>query len=87
MTEVKNIKGTVDNYPKNGYYTWKEFWEDKKGRKFSTCSCCNGRAEVGAHVIKVSYSNRWYIVPLCRSCNQKETSFMVRDADLEPVIE
>ena len=89
MTKVKNLNGTDDNKVPSGYKSWKHWWETKKKRKFGTCSCgdCSSDAEVGAHVQKVGPSDRWYIVPLCISCNvgKKNVEFEVRDNDLEPV--
>lgn len=90
MIKVKNINGTSDNKPPKGYSSWEEWWEEKKGRKFDTCSChdCTNNAEVGAHVQKSSfYSNKWYIVPLCKACNNKakDEVFEVREYDLEEV--
>ena len=91
MTKVKNLNGTSDNDPtKKGYSSWKEFWEEKKGKKFSSCSCsgCLKSASVGAHVQKDSLADRkWYIVPLCISCNvsKKDEVFEVRDNDLVAV--
>lgn len=77
---VKNLNGTSDREPK-GFNSWKEFWEDKKGKSFDYCSnleCCE-IAEVGAHVQKVGYeeSKEWYIVPLCKGCNNKSNKFKV----------
>lgn len=91
MTEVHNLNNTSDRMPPNGYATWKDWWEAKKGRKFGTCSClgCTSFAEVGAHVQKRNSTDRkWYIIPLCRKCNTKSSSesFYVRDCDLEPII-
>lgn len=91
MTKVKNLNGTSDNDPKKkGYSSWKSFWEDKTGREFSSCSCsgCLESASVGAHVQKVSLDDRkWYIVPLCNSCNvsKKDEVFEVRNDDLVAV--
>lgn len=89
MALVKNLNGTSDNNPPAGYVSWREWWEVKKGRKFSTCSRsdCSKSAEVGAHVQKVGPSNKWYIVPLCKGCNneKKDLVFEVRDEDLEPI--
>ena len=90
MIKVKNLNGTSDNAPPAGYSSWKQWWEEKKGRKFGTCSCgdCNSSAEVGAHVQK-AYSTdlKWYIVPLRTGCNvgKKNVIFEVRENDLEPV--
>ena len=41
---------------------------------------------VGAHVQKDTLLDRkWYIVPLCRGCNQANTSFDVESTLLVPV--
>ena len=91
MTKVKNLNGTSDNDPtKKGYLSWKAFWEAKTGKNFSTCSCkgCTASASVGAHVQKDSAPDKkWYIVPLCNSCNvgKKNETFEVRDNDLVAV--
>ena len=46
---------------------------------------CWGRNLVGAHVQKAySSDQRWYIVPLCVSCNNRTDTFNV-NATLEPV--
>ena len=78
---VRNINGTV-MYKPRGYNSWKDFWETKKGEPFrlcSNCQCYHNIAEVGAHVQKASYgaSNEWYIVPLCKPCNNKSETFYV----------
>ena len=89
MTKVKNLNGTTNNTPPRGYTTWRAWWEEKKNRKFSDCSLsgCSTGAVVGAHVQKVYGGNEWYIVPLCRGCNNRSSSerFEVRDADLQAV--
>lgn len=90
MMKVKNLNGTSDNKVPSGYISWKDWWEKKSGKTFSTCSCsgCSESAKVGGHVQKNLQSDRsWYIVPLCNSCNvaKKDIVFEVRDADLEPV--
>lgn len=89
MAIVRNIKGSSDNNPPRGYTSWKEYWEDKKKRKFSNCSCisCFRKAEVGGHVKKVNGSNAWYIVPICVSHNNlsNTVSYEVKDDDLLPV--
>lgn len=91
MTKVKNLNGTDDNAPDSkGYPTWRAFWEAKTGRSFSDCSCdeCKSSATVGAHVQKADSADRkWYIVPLCSSCNvsRKNEVFEVRDNDLVAV--
>jgi hypothetical protein len=89
MTLVKNLNGTTDNRPPYGFSSWKDWWEAKTGRRFGFCSCssCSQRATVGAHVQKVGMDRKWYIVPLCGSCNtgKKNVQFYVADADLVAV--
>ena len=83
---VKNLHGTSGRKPK-GYSSWEEFWIAHKGYWPTYCSasdCCN-KAKVGAHVIKVYGSNKWYIVPLCKACNAREDIFYVDDSLLVPV--
>ena len=86
MAIVRNIIGSSDNDPPIGYASWKEYWEDKKKRKFSICSCtsCTEEAKAGGHVKKVYGSNAWYIVPICiRHNNMPDTdSYEVKDDDL-----
>ena len=90
MIKVKNLNGTTDNAVPKGYSSWEKFWESKKGRDFDTCSCkdCTNKAKVGAHVKKAnSTDNKWYIIPLCISCNNKPKNevFEVREYDLVAV--
>ncbi len=86
MAYVKNIHGSSDNNPPAGYRSWMDFWEKKKMRTASSCSCitCARNAEVGGHVKKEYGSNRWYIVPLCYYHNNPSItySYEVRDIDL-----
>ena len=90
MVKVKNLHGTKDNYP-SGYSSWKDYWMKKKGYwpKFCARSDCFGPAEVGGHAKKVgSLDNRWYIVPLCKSCNNDhDAEFYVKEDMLVPVID
>ena len=89
MAIVRNINGSSDNNPPRGYDSWKEYWEDKKKRLFSKCSCisCSNKAEVGGHVTKVYGSGAWYIVPICIPHNNLSytNSYEVKDDDLLPV--
>ena len=74
MSKYKNLHGTSDRNPPNGYISWKEYVIGKLGYWPSTCSCigCNSVPTVGAHVIKVdSYDRRWYIAPLCSYHNNQ----------------
>lgn len=84
---VKNINGSSRFPAPAGYTSWLNYWECKSGQKASSCSAnnCDGKDLVGAHV-QMAYGNdqSWYIVPLCKSCNQKTGTFNV-NATLVPV--
>ena len=86
MALVKNLKNSSDNNPPKGYASWRDYWEEKKNRKFSGCSCtiCANKAEVGGHVKRVYGTNEWYIVPICSKHNHPAftDSYTVRDEDL-----
>lgn len=83
-TKVRNIPNTSDDKKPEGYTSWKQYWEDKTGKEFSTCSekNCTQSAEHGAHVklaVAGSYTeaveltrrfgNSECIVPLCAEHN------------------
>ena len=80
MTRVKNVNGSSRFPAPSGYNSWLEYWEKQTGVKKSTCgasNCSNGDL-VGAHVQKVnSTDKKYYITPLCRSCNQRTDEFDV----------
>ena len=90
MTKVKNVNGSSRFESPAGYDTWLDYWEDKSGKTASVCSATDcytfGRNKlVGAHVQKVNgFDNSWYIVPLCRGCNNRTDEFYV-DEKLVPV--
>ncbi len=83
MIKVKNANGTSRYNAPAGYSSWLEYWEEKSGKTARKCSAigCNvyGRTNlVGAHVKKVyGLDNHSYIVPLCRSCNNRTDEFFV----------
>lgn len=84
MVRVKNINGTskppYNNPRAKGYDSWEKFWKAKNEYDFPTyCQCegCFKKAEVGAHVMRTSDSNKWYIVPLCYGCNNQDEPFNV----------
>lgn len=87
--EVKNKKGTADNPPPSGYKSWLEFWEKTKGKTATKCEVllCNGRPDVGGHVIKNGEGAKEYILPMCYSCNNKSENeiFKAWENDLVPV--
>ncbi|MDD4520067.1 MAG: hypothetical protein PHI50_04220 [Alphaproteobacteria bacterium] len=76
MTSVKNLNGTSNRQVPSGYSSWLDFWEKKAGKKARECSACTSRSNlVGAHVMKAySSDDKWYIVPLCSSCNNKSST-------------
>lgn len=90
MVAVRNMRNTSDAKLPTGYSSWKEYWEEKKGRRFTLCSCCScsNWAEEGSHVEKVDWTGMKYIVPLCYKCNNPSNTgiFCVRDADLLQII-
>jgi hypothetical protein len=85
---VHNLNGTTKNKRSDG--SWKNWWKAESGRKWGNCSCCGCESDdnvIGAHVQKVSGGNEWYIVPLCKKCNQKssEEVFGINADDLVPI--
>lgn len=86
MTLVKNVEGSSKYDPPRGYSSWKEYWESRKRRKFSFCSCtsCRNRAEDGGHVRKLYNTSNMYIIPLCSRHNNPSNTdaYSVRDEDL-----
>lgn len=85
---VKNVNGSGRYTAPKGYSSWLDYWNDHAGHKAYRCSAtdCHHRGNlVGAHVQKAySSDNKWYIVPLCSSCNQRNDTFEV-DETLVPV--
>lgn len=95
--QVKNIRGTGEN-ARRITGSWLEYWEEKTGRKADKClafdedatkdpskvyQCGSTRGLVGGHVKKVNSSdNRWYILPICGSHNQREDIYYAREEDL-----
>lgn len=71
--KVHNINGTSNNKCNCG--SWLEHWKNHSLQPVPTyCpeKNCLKKAEVGAHVQKeIFLDNNWYIVPLCKDCNQK----------------
>jgi len=81
--KVHNIQGTSDNEVPRPYKSWIEFWQAHKIQLPYTCPRCGKRLTdpVGAHVQKDSiWDRRWYIAPICRGCNQANTSFYVDES-------
>ena len=89
---VRNLNGTADNPARAPYDSWIGFWKANSGKNIPQyCPKCNKLLTdaVGAHVQKASwyYDRHWYIVPICRGCNQANTSFEVDASLLVPVNE
>lgn len=85
---VKNVNGS-SRFPKPaGYSSWLAYWEAQTGKNAFFCSAsdCYGTGLVGAHVRKAySDDSKWYIVPLCSSCNKRTDTFSVPAELLVPV--
>ena len=83
--KVHNLNGTADNEPGAPFGSWIAYWRYYKGSVPAYCPRRGARLTdpVGAHVQKDKiYADRhWYIVPICRGCNNANTSFYV-DASL-----
>ena len=60
---------------------WLRYWEEATGKKAYYCHKvgCMATATDGAHVqLSNSTDRKWYIVPLCHSCNcQRGAEFSV----------
>lgn len=76
---VKHMENT-SQYSPCKYNTWKEYWEAKmEPQKFpqrgEICHCCGKLTFpddfVGAHIEEVNDTNKQYIYPLCKSCNDR----------------
>lgn len=86
---VKNVVGSSELEPPYGYSSWLDYWEKYKGRKAVVCKIANepcfNTKIVGAHVQKVdSQDRRYYIVPLCYSCNKRDDIFNIDEETLVP---
>jgi len=84
MIKVKNINGSAFySKPPKGYDSWLDYWEQQTGLIAKEChklGCrITGRDNlVGAHVIKAdSVDRHYYIVPLCKGCNNRTDEFYV----------
>ena len=71
---IKNVIGSSRFVKPSGYASWLDYWKAITGKNPYVCSAsgCLKTDLVGAHVQKAnSKDQRWYIVPLCSSCNQR----------------
>ena len=83
---IKNVTGSskVSAIPPYPCTSWLNYWERNTGfsiqnGKLYNCPAC-GKSVYrndfdGCHVKKAynTFDNKWYIVPLCSSCNQSNT--------------
>lgn len=83
VVEVRNAQGTSGRRPENGHTSWLAYWEAMAQRNACFCSVigCTNLATLGAHVTRKIPSllddQRYYIVPMCDSCNHPDnTRFM-----------
>ncbi|MBQ9546384.1 MAG: hypothetical protein IJU90_03760 [Bacteroidales bacterium] len=79
--EIKNVKGSSKVSPKapEGYSSWLNYWEENMKKPLKDymeyeCPACKNyftrQHFDGCHVQKADSSDgKWYIVPLCDSCN------------------
>lgn len=77
---VKNVSGSSRFPAPKGYSSWLEYWKTNSGQSVYFCAAdnCYGTDLVGAHVQKAYSSDKsWYIVPLCKSCNNRTDTFNV----------
>lgn len=85
---VKNVNGSGRYSAPEGYSSWLDYWNRHASHYAYRCgaSDCHSHGDlVGAHVQKAySSDSRWYIVPLCSSCNHRTGIFDV-DEELIPV--
>ena len=93
---IHNVKGSskVSENAPFPYGSWLPYWESIKGAlKANTpyyCPAC-GKAVTrehfdGCHVQKCNLlDQKWYIIPLCDSCNQRKDMFSVDEDLLVPV--
>lgn len=85
---VKNLNGTSKYKPKFDD-SWLEGWERIKNKEAIFCHSCFCKKTdedlVGAHVQKnTEYDNKWYIIPFCKKCNNKNSDelFFVKEDEL-----
>ena len=93
---IKNLQNSSEYKFPEGYTCFLKYWEDKSGTKIGNDKCyCPNCGEkmsrnsdniVGAHVYKVNDPKKWYVVPLCKKCNdENNNSEMTISAKLVPL--
>lgn len=85
MTKIKNVNGSSRFGSPEGYDSWLDYWESNSGKcayrcSASDCHYCGRSNLVGAHVQKAFGTDKsWYIVPLCKGCNNRTDEFYVNE--------
>jgi len=67
---------------------WIRFWEEMTGMSAANCRVigCSSKATDGAHVQLDNPNNdKWYIVPICHSCNCQRGAHVTVWGPLVPV--
>ena len=94
--KIRNVKGSSKISPKapSGYTSWRNYWESifgqtlEAGKKYQCPACKEWYTRDhfdGCHVQKVgSTDKKWYIIPLCDSCNHTKDE---PDADADLLID
>ena len=94
---IHNVKGSskISEDPPFPYSSWLKYWEAqadfeiKEGKSY----ICPGCGKIitrknfdGCHVQKVSLvDQKWYVMPLCDSCNHRTDMFSIEGNLLVPV--
>jgi len=90
-TLVKNVKKTGNDTSPKGYTSWRNYWEKQTDTKQNICSkigCDRTENIDGVHVQKAnSRDKKYYIVPLCHECNEREDVKFYVSVKLIPVPE
>lgn len=70
--KVKNLNGNTAAKCKCS--SWLAHWLRYSGQRASKCSVlgCTHTDLVGGHIqLEGGFDSAWYVIPICKSCNQK----------------
>ena len=94
---VENVTGSskVSKNAPYPYTSWLNYWEVNAkctlnpNKSYICPGCgkpCYRKDFDGCHVQKANniFDKKWYIVPLCRSCNQVESTLNIGDVEMIP---
>ena len=95
--KVENVTGSskVSANPPYPYTSWLRYWEaiakfTLESGEYYKCPAC-GKSFLrkdfdGCHVQKANnrFDRKWYIVPLCSSCNQSDDILEIGDVEIVP---